>query len=209
MQSDRRQISSGNLFKSIALAISIVSQVIVYFLLNRIDLAVNGQLYDYIERFSPQFASTYVGYVGIINVCLIVTIVLSTIALIMSLARIRNQTAPQSYRPATITSHAPKPHPVAPVLKINEDINFDDQITFAAANKQTTSSVPQPVPKKTQPAPEKAFNESKDKLTCPKCKKTFSTPLLMMDYEGKVERIVRSCPYCNQIIDSEGKATEV
>jgi hypothetical protein len=103
MQSNRRQISSGNLFKSIALAMSIVSQVIVYFLLNRIDLAVNGQLYDYIERFSPQFASTYVGYVEIINVCLIVTIVLSTIALIMSLARIRNQTAPQSYRPATIT----------------------------------------------------------------------------------------------------------
>jgi hypothetical protein len=43
--------------------------------------------------------------------------------------------------------------------------------------------------------------ENKDKLTCPNCKKEFSTPLFTLDYTASTPKLIRNCPYCFQPVD--------
>jgi hypothetical protein len=39
-------------------------------------------------------------------------------------------------------------------------------------------------------------------ISCPKCKKTFHRPLVMLDFGGAKPRLVNVCPFCNQILGS-------
>jgi uncharacterized Zn-finger protein len=42
--------------------------------------------------------------------------------------------------------------------------------------------------------------------TCPSCRKAFTQPLVMLDFEGGKSKLVNVCPYCNQVLgDAEGK----
>ena len=34
-------------------------------------------------------------------------------------------------------------------------------------------------------------------ISCPSCKKTFSKPLIMLDFSSKNARLINVCPYCN------------
>jgi hypothetical protein len=43
--------------------------------------------------------------------------------------------------------------------------------------------------------------EKKGRLTCPNCKKEFSTPLLTLDYTASTPKLIRNCPYCYQPVD--------
>jgi uncharacterized Zn-finger protein len=44
-------------------------------------------------------------------------------------------------------------------------------------------------------------------ISCPKCKKTFRRPLIMLDFGGVKPRLVNVCPYCNQVLGNS-KAEE-
>ena len=37
-------------------------------------------------------------------------------------------------------------------------------------------------------------------ITCPNCKKTFSTPLVSLNFEKGKTKLVKTCPYCNHVI---------
>lgn len=39
-------------------------------------------------------------------------------------------------------------------------------------------------------------------ISCPKCKKVFSRPLVMLDFGGGKPKLVNVCPYCNQALGS-------
>jgi uncharacterized Zn-finger protein len=95
---------------------------------------------------------------------------------------------------------------------------------------KTTEKPPKPVeviqkaPEKTRRVPEvKMSCESKDVeksrvasgtngnsseygngmiISCPKCKKVFSRPLVMLDFGGGKPKLVNVCPYCNQALGS-------
>jgi uncharacterized Zn-finger protein len=45
--------------------------------------------------------------------------------------------------------------------------------------------------------------------TCPKCKKVFSKPLVMLDFGSGKTRLVNVCPYCNFILGSADGDVEV
>lgn len=45
--------------------------------------------------------------------------------------------------------------------------------------------------------------------SCPKCKKVFGKPLVMLDFEGGKTRLVNVCPYCNFILGSANENVEV
>ena len=47
--------------------------------------------------------------------------------------------------------------------------------------------------------------KNKDKITCPACKKDFSTPLFSLDYSSSNPKLIRLCPYCDQNLDLEPK----
>jgi uncharacterized Zn-finger protein len=45
--------------------------------------------------------------------------------------------------------------------------------------------------------------------SCPKCKKVFGKPLVMLDFGGGKTRLVNVCPYCNYILGSANGDVEV
>ena len=45
--------------------------------------------------------------------------------------------------------------------------------------------------------------------SCPKCKKVFGKPLVMLDFGGGKTRLVNVCPYCNFILGSANEDVEV
>jgi hypothetical protein len=51
-------------------------------------------------------------------------------------------------------------------------------------------------PKEDKPTSAPATKD--DKIVCAKCKKEFSTPLLMYDYSTSEPKLASYCPYCNQ-----------
>jgi uncharacterized Zn-finger protein len=48
---------------------------------------------------------------------------------------------------------------------------------------------------------EVGIKEEKGRLTCPTCKKEFSTPLFTLEYAASTPKLIRHCPYCDQPID--------
>jgi hypothetical protein len=40
-------------------------------------------------------------------------------------------------------------------------------------------------------------------ISCPNCKKVFSRPLAMLDFNGKSPKLVNVCPYCNSMLKEE------
>jgi uncharacterized Zn-finger protein len=45
--------------------------------------------------------------------------------------------------------------------------------------------------------------------SCPKCKRVFGKPLVMLDFAGGKTRLVNVCPYCSHILGSAGEGVEV
>jgi uncharacterized Zn-finger protein len=84
--------------------------------------------------------------------------------------------------------------------------------------KRETGKAPEPGPKQelkpklTQPQPQPVVcEERKAKITeanssmvisCPSCKKVFSRPLVMLNFEGGKTKLVNVCPYCNNVLGS-------
>lgn len=119
--------------KDMALVITIVSQIIIYALLTRIDLVLDGQLYNYTLRFSPEWAGTYTTYLWTIYACLILPIALSTITLTMSLFN-RIKSKPQNTVTQTIKTVQPQNKnkiviPVPNNQKLGVSTNYQKTIT--------------------------------------------------------------------------------
>jgi len=45
--------------------------------------------------------------------------------------------------------------------------------------------------------------------SCPKCKKVFGKPLVMLDFSGGKTRLVNVCPYCSFVLGSADERVEV
>ena len=45
-------------------------------------------------------------------------------------------------------------------------------------------------------------------VSCPKCRRVFSKPLVMLDFSGGKTRLVNVCPYCNHVLNREGGEAE-
>lgn len=45
-----------------------------------------------------------------------------------------------------------------------------------------------------------ATRENHMLISCPKCKRVFTKPLVMLDFSGGKTRLVNVCPYCNHVL---------
>ena len=52
----------------------------------------------------------------------------------------------------------------------------------------------------------KAVEQNHMLISCPKCKKVFSKPLVILDFSGGKTRLVNVCPYCNHVLGSAEEA---
>ena len=46
-------------------------------------------------------------------------------------------------------------------------------------------------------------------ISCPKCKKVFQTPLVMLDFSGTKPGLMNVCPYCNQVLGNSEAERDV
>jgi len=90
--------------------------------------------------------------------------------------------------------------PVATHPTFEKEKNPTKQSTVQTANQQHTV-------KNTTISPEEGRKEDKDRLTCPTCKKEFRTPLFTLDFTASTPKLIRHCPYCDQLIDQQQKNT--
>jgi uncharacterized Zn-finger protein len=77
-----------------------------------------------------------------------------------------------------------------------------DKVPESAAKQEPK---PQPVVSE-----ERKARETNMVISCPACKKVFTRPLVMLNFEGGKTRLVNVCPYCNHVLGSaeNGKSPE-
>jgi len=59
---------------------------------------------------------------------------------------------------------------------------------------------PRPVVREERKTKEKNNGDHSMVISCPSCKKVFSRPLVMLNFEGGKTRLVNVCPYCNHLL---------
>lgn len=77
---------------------------------------------------------------------------------------------------------------------------------------QKTPEMPELKPKLSKPQPNPVLrqeqktqvkeNSNSIVISCPNCKKVFSRPLVMLNFESGKNRLVNVCPYCNHVLGS-------
>jgi uncharacterized Zn-finger protein len=154
------------------------------YLVTRIDTVVHGQLYNFGLIFDHAWADPYYSYTQMMYVGLGVPMVLSVLAILGSFPR--PVKAPEvKVAPQTAAKQAPKPQP-QPQAVACEDRKAKEN------EKETRNGTTGMV------------------ISCPSCKKVFSRPLVMLNFEGGKTRLVNVCPYCNHVLGNaeHEKSTE-
>jgi uncharacterized Zn-finger protein len=76
------------------------------------------------------------------------------------------------------------------------------QSVIRPTKQSTVQTASQPyIVKNTATNQEVGIKENRGRLTCPACKKEFSTPLLTLEYVASTPKLIRHCPYCDHPID--------
>ncbi len=184
------------------LGVWIINGVLVSFLLTRIDLIVNGQLYGYGLQYSHEWADTYSMSFDAIFVFIGVPMALSSIVLALAL-RMRKQ------RLGYLIRRKIKPEMEIFVKVPETKVEGEAETEQALARREQTSVTEEPYVEQKQPealpaeaAVEKP-NAKEDNalvISCPNCGKFFSRPLIMLDFSAGKTRLVNICPFCNHVL---------
>jgi hypothetical protein len=165
------QMNSNRLFNSprlnrVLIAVLLVwigSAAFSFYVLNRFDTLIHGQLYSYGLEFDHAWADTYYFYTQLMYVALVVPIALSVLSIAAG---------------------------------------------FKRETKKTSEQAPKLIPNLTKPRPQPAVpqdlkaksKENKNGMCCPSCKKVFSRPLVMLNFEDGKNRLDNVCPYCYHVL---------
>lgn len=216
MESSRSNINQW-LSRILLIAIIATSSIVMY-AINEIDKIINGnqvgQLYYYSLQFSLDWANPYWGFTQIIYISLGATIIMSTVVLLLGFIKTKkpspNLTSVKPEKPLQKPIHI-TPQPIAKP-KAPEVTIIQHKPEPATSQKPITAK---PVEIKTKTTNKKAATAvttteaTQSNSTCPSCKKGFTQPLVMLDFEGGKSKLVNVCPYCNQVLgDTEQKIEE-
>jgi uncharacterized Zn-finger protein len=222
-------------FKLLILLVSITCAATGYFLLTRIDVIVHGQLYNFGLIFSPEWADSYRVYMWLIYACMVTPVVLSGVGLVFGLIKIKRKvsTEPLAVSPRKV---AVKPviSPVKPVATSERSKGFSETPMgrtrdFEARVRKTPDVKVLSAKDQSAPVEKLEVEVEREKelqlvagsevesgnqggdtiISCPKCKKMFRRPLVMLDFGGSKPRLVNVCPYCNQILGSSEPEKDV
>jgi outer membrane biosynthesis protein TonB len=201
----------------ILLIIIIVFSGVVMFAVNEIDKIVNIQLYQYKLTFSYDWATPYWNLTNIIYISLATTMTISAALLLLGLIK------PKEPAQTNLNIKTEPPKPPQPIQPQPQPI-----LTQAQPKTQTQSQTQNKTPPAPAPTPAPAITKQQVKLeqaeeekpkpakkastanrnTCPTCKKTFTQPLVMLDFENGKSKLVNVCPYCNQVLGDADQKNE-
>jgi hypothetical protein len=185
-----------------------------------LDQIVHGTLYDYGLQFSYNWANPYWFLLRIIQVLLVIGIVTTIASLSLSLrtyAKSKKQHAqaapiPRVMRQAPATTrNAGKPRPISvrPQPLPSSAKAFPHQRPAQQPNLQPTPTAqPTTTPAHVTPSPSYKPTRSAGLVKCPKCGKSFTQPLRMLDFQSDIPRIVDTCPFCGVTIRQAPRTEE-
>lgn len=139
-----------------------------FFMFYNLDQVMNTTSYEYGLQFSTEWANPYWMYLRLTYGFLFLSSGLGFIALMIGLSKSN------------------------PMIKETLDIAQTRQKQPVISNKRKIKEE-KPIPK-IKPA---RRDENNMVISCPNCRKVFSRPLVMLNFEGGKTRLVNVCPYCN------------
>jgi uncharacterized Zn-finger protein len=194
-------MSSKRLFNShkfnrvviVALLVWIASAAVGIYVLTRFDALVHGQLYDFGLQFDHAWADAYYSYTQLMYIALGVPIALSFVSIMIGFKSITEKT-PAPAPKLTPKLAQPQPQPVV-----------RPQPQQVTRPPQQGHSQPQQVARQ-EIKPKVKENNNAAGTSCPKCKKVFSRPLVMLNYENGKNKLVNVCPYCSHTLGNAENA---
>jgi uncharacterized Zn-finger protein len=222
---------SNSKFKQLVFIVCIASAVIVYFLLTRIDVIVHEELYNFGLLFSTQWVEPYRALMWSIYGCLCTSVVLSGIVLASDFLAKKQELVGRPF------SQGRARKVTAKLLRLKLPVNVDDskcsqglsenlpcedECSKVSENKMYSNEKSLHVKNSTfelqqnKDSPVVAELETKSEnraddmlISCPKCKKIFKTPLVMLDFSCEKPGLMNVCPYCNQVLGSSEAENDV
>lgn len=199
--------------KSALLAIiALASSAAAAYALNLLDQIVHGTLYDYGLQFSHDWADPYWFILRVILVLLTVgsaTAIVNLALTVRSFLRTEKLQVKAAPTPKeTRNAHAAK-QSVEKARPISATSQASSQSTMTippprAPQKPTSESTSkhQPSTKPTSAVPSSSYprSDANGFIMCPKCCKSFSQPLRILDFQGDRPRIVDTCPFCSETV---------
>ncbi len=184
------------------LVLSIVLSAIIMYLMDRIDKIIHVQLYGFGLHFSNDWADPYWLFMWIIYGAVAAMIILSSILIALSFINIGNNTEVK-LKPEIMKPTQPKTQPIIQVSQ--EPPPQVKQVVEKPLPPQQVEVIP-------EPKQQSKLKVNKTKATslssCPSCKKTFTQPLVMLDFENGKSKLVNVCPYCNQVLGENEEKME-
>ncbi len=189
----------------------------VMYAVNEIDKIVNVQLYQYDLQFSADWANPYHSFTSIIYAGLGAAIAISAVLLLLGFIKNKTPAPTQIVTSIKQEKTATKPVQAPPQPVYTQPKTQPKQVEPPAATPKIVATQPKPqsatttavtiTEEKTQKTTNKQNKTQNQTNACPSCKKTFSQPLVMLDFEGGKSKLVNVCPYCNQVLgDTEQKS---
>lgn len=214
-----KTFANSELRHILLLTLWIASAIITIVLLYEIDQIIHGDLYNFGLQFSNEWAEPYWIHIRTILIVLGLPIGLSIFSNALFLItkkrdaskeisqheylsipnpntkpQIKALSKPNSeLQPKLLPKHQP-----TSAFETEPSVNLKSKGSFKSMNYQE---------KESKKDSNRENSWSKDELdskiiSCPKCNKIFSKPLIMLDFGGGKTILVNHCPYCSYVLSS-------
>jgi uncharacterized Zn-finger protein len=187
----------------IVLGIWIVNAALISYFLGQIDTLINVELYSFGLQFNEEWAVPYWTSLRLMYAFAALQIGLIAVFVAWVLIRMR--------RPVLEVSMKRKKEPQMEVLTEvpTTEVEVETPEAPVALEQKTPETGVAVSIEESLEAPPAKTTEEEQKVTlpssiiisCPTCGKTFSRPLVMLDFGGGKTRLVDVCPYCKHILE--------
>lgn len=145
----------------------ISSTILVLYMVNNLNMIIHGALYDFGLQFNYIWADPYWISLNLIYASLGLTSGLAFFAIMIGFYRSNHVITQKTKIPEKIKN--PKTSKLKRVAKIKQSYGIGNE------NGNGTNMI----------------------ISCPKCRKVFGRPMVMLNFEGGKTRLINVCPYCN------------
>lgn len=176
--------------------------------LTLLDQIVHDQLYNYGLQFSLEWAGPYWTFLRITLALLGVVVIFTAIGVVFTLRQYVHVK-----KPGFRMGLGLKPKISVPMsTRTVEKSPSTQKVTPAAPVLVAPSTHPKPseqiqTPSRSSPS-RSLRSETSELVRCFHCRKAFTQPLRMLDFQGDRPRIVNICPFCNEVIPTAPKQGE-
>lgn len=197
--------------RKLQVAIIIIVSILIFYAVGIVTNFFANPVFSMFFIISNETAHDIAIYVALVGTAVAI------IGLSVTLIKKRKSSKPQSpHKPFILSFKTTNKAPIAnnPLNMIQGPKDYKNNET----KQETTQIIEQlPIQKTTPPTTDQnttnnqkttANKSDNEKITCPYCKKQFSTPSYMLDNSSSTPKLILLCPFCKQDISSKSRRSE-